>query len=463
MAAATVGPVTDRPVVIVSNRGPVAFRRADDGSLVGRRGAGGLVSGLAPLVAGTDAVWVAAALGEADREAAAEGVVEAGGLRVRTVALDPDDLDRAYDVVSNETLWFAHHGMLDLYRSPTFDSAWYEAWDAYRRVNVAFAEAVAEVAPDGAAVLVQDYHLPLVATALAELRPDLSCVHFSHTPFARPAELAVLPRPVRSELLGGMAAHRACGFHSERWAGAARGAARAVGAELETFVAPLGPDPDDLAATVASDACAAALADLDALVGDRHLLVRVDRIELSKNILRGFLAYDELLARHPEWRERVVFGAFVYPSRQNVPAYRAYREEVEATIAAVNDRWRTPGWEPIVYEPDDDYPRSVAALRRADAVLVNPVRDGLNLVAKEAALLSERDGVVLLSEGAGAWDELEGAVVGVDAWDVVAASGSLHAALSMAPDERERRAADLRDRVLRRSPRTWLAAQLAQV
>lgn len=453
--------MTDRPVVIVSNRGPVAFQRADDGSLVGRRGAGGLVSGLAPLVAGTEAIWVAAALGEADRAAAAEGVVESGGLRVRTVALDPDDLDRAYDVVSNETLWFAHHGMLDGYRSPTFDSAWYDAWDAYRRVNADFADAVADVAPEGAAVLVQDYHLPLVAPALAERRSDVSCVHFSHTPFARPAELALLPRAVRAELLGGMAAHRACGFHSERWAGAARGAARAVGAELKTFVAPLGPDPDDLATTVASEACGAALADLDALVGERRFLVRVDRIELSKNILRGFLAYDELLARHPEWRERVVFGAFVYPSRQNVPAYRAYREDVEATIAAINERWRTPGWEPIVYEPDDDYPRSVAALRRADAVLVNPVRDGLNLVAKEAALLSERDAVVLLSEGAGAWDELEGAVVEVDAWDVVAASGSLHAALSMEPDERERRAADLRDRVRRRSPRTWLDAQLA--
>lgn len=453
--------MADRPVVIVSNRGPVAFRRDADGALVGRRGAGGLVSGLAPLVAGTDAIWVAAALGEADREAATEGVVESDGLRVRTVALDPADLDRAYDVVSNETLWFAHHGMLDGYRSPTFDAAWFTAWDAYRRVNLAFADAVADVAPEGAAVLVQDYHLTLVAAALAERRPDLACVHFSHTPFARPAELALLPRAVRAELLGGLAAHRACGFHSERWAGAARGAARAVGEDLTTFVAPLGPDADDLAATAGSEACAAALADLDATVGDRRFLVRVDRIELSKNILRGFLAYDSLLDRHPEWRERVVFGAFVYPSRQNVAAYRAYREDTEATIAAVNDRWRTDGWEPILYEPDDDYPRSVAALRRADAVLVNPIRDGLNLVAKEAALLSERDAVVLLSQGAGAWDELEGAVLEADAWDVVAAGEALHRALAMAADERSALAVDLRRRVAERTPATWLAAQLA--
>lgn len=448
-------------MVIVSNRGPVAFGRDEQGALVGRRGAGGLVSGLAPLVAGTDTVWVAAALSSDDRAAATEGVIESDGLRVRTVAPDPDDLHLAYDVVSNETLWFAHHGMLDGYRTPTFDRAWYEAWAAYRRVNTAFAEVVADIAPPDAAVLVQDYHLPLVASAVAVERPDVSCVHFSHTPFARPAELAVLPEAVRAEVLGGLAAHRACGFHSERWAGAARGAARAVGHELATFVAPLGPDPTDLAATAGSEACAAAGAELDALVGDRLFLVRVDRIELSKNIVRGFLAFDHLLEARPEWRERVTFGAFVYPSRQNVPSYRRYREEVEAIVARVNERWGTAGWQPIAYDPVDDFPRSVAALRRADAVLVNPVRDGLNLVAKEAPLLSDRDSVLLLSEGAGAWEEMGGPAVAVDAWDVVAAGEALHRALSMDPVERAERAAELRRRATVHSPATWLAAQLA--
>ena len=201
--------MTDRPVVIVSNRGPLAFRRTDDGGLVARRGAGGLVSALAPLVAGTDATWIAAALSDADREAARSGVIEAEGLRVLTVAPDPEDLRLAYDVVSNEVLWFAHHGMFDGYRTPTFDAGWPPAWDAYRRVNHAFADAVAETAPTDAIVLVQDYHLTLVAAALATRRPDLACVHFSHTPFAEPSELRPLPAAVRAELLGGLAAHRA--------------------------------------------------------------------------------------------------------------------------------------------------------------------------------------------------------------------------------------------------------------
>lgn len=455
--------MSSRPVVIVSNRGPVAFRRDPDGALTSRRGAGGLVSGLAPLVAGTEAIWVAAALSDADREAAAQGVIDADGLRVRTVDLDPDDLHQAYDVVSNSTLWFAHHGMFDGYREPTFDAAWFASWDAFRRVNAAFAAVVADVAPDGAAVLVQDYHLPLVASALAESRPDVACVHFSHTPFARPAELAVLPRRVREELMGGLAAHRACGFHSERWAGAARGCARAVGLDLATFVAPLGPDPADLERTVTGEACVAAGRDLDTLVGDRAFLVRVDRIELSKNIRRGFLAFDQLLASRPEWRGRVTFGAFVYPSREDVPAYRQYRSHVDETVAIVNERWATGDWTPIVYETDDDYPRSVAALRRADAVLVNPIRDGLNLVAKEAVAVSTRDVVLVLSEGAGAHDELAGptGAVTVDAYDVVAAAEALHQALAMGAEERAARAADLRARVADRTPERWLADQLA--
>ncbi|NLV56837.1 MAG: trehalose-6-phosphate synthase, partial [Acidimicrobiales bacterium] len=180
--------MADRPVVIVSNRGPLSFRREADGSLLGRRGAGGLVSGVAPLVAGTDTVWVAAALSDADRDAAASGAIEAEGLRVRLVAPDPDDLALAYDVVSNQTLWYVHHGMLDRYREPTFDAPWFEAWEAYRRVNAAFADAVAEIAPRGAAVLVQDYHLALLAPALAAARPDVELVHFTHTPFAHPEE-----------------------------------------------------------------------------------------------------------------------------------------------------------------------------------------------------------------------------------------------------------------------------------
>jgi trehalose 6-phosphate synthase len=202
------------PLVLVSNRGPLSFSHDADGGLVARRGAGGLVSGIGPLVAGTDTTWLAAAISEGDRAAAAQGTVAAEGFQVRLLTLDPEAYGLAYDVVSNGALWFAHHGLWDLVHEPAFDRRWPEAWEAYRHVNESFAAEVAEVAPEGAVVLVQDYHLALVGRALAGSRPDLTAVHFTHTPFAPPVWLAALPEAHARELLDGMAAHRACGFHT---------------------------------------------------------------------------------------------------------------------------------------------------------------------------------------------------------------------------------------------------------
>ncbi len=203
-----------RPIVIVSNRGPLSFRPGDDGRPEARRGAGGLVSGLAPLVAGTDTTWIASAMSDVDRQVAAEGVVRAEGFQVRLLPIDPTTYRMAYDVVGNATLWFVHHGLFDLARRPRFDHRFAEAWAAYRAMNTSFADAVADHAPEGAAVLVQDYHLTLLGPVLAERRPDLRTVHFTHTPFAGPDLIRVLPDAVAGELLEGLAGHHACGFHT---------------------------------------------------------------------------------------------------------------------------------------------------------------------------------------------------------------------------------------------------------
>lgn len=454
-----------RSIVIVSNRGPVAFA-ADPtaaGGVTARRGAGGLVSGLGPLVRGTDTIWMAAAMTDGDRLVAQRGVTDAEGFRVRLLDLDADTWSDFYDRVCNEALWFAHHAMFDPVYEPAWPPGWVEGpWAAYRRVNEAFADAVAADAPHGATVLVQDYHLCLMAPQLRADRPDLRLVHFSHTPFAPPHALRMLPDEVRIELLTGLAAHHACGFHSRRWERDLHDCFDDLGRPAPaTFVAPLGADPEDLAATAARPATREAAAQLDAAVGDRRFIVRVDRIELSKNVLRGFAAYEALLDADPERRGTVVFGAFVYPSRQGVAAYDRYARAVAERVAAINDRFGTSTWTPILYDPTDDYPRSVAALQRADVVLVNPIRDGLNLVAKEAVLLSERSAQLVLSPEAGAWDELgDRGVWRADPFDVGATAQALADALDAPEPERVARAASLRAVAQARTPAHWLDDQL---
>jgi trehalose 6-phosphate synthase len=457
-------PTVTGPIVLVSNRGPVSFDIGTDGELTGRKGGGGLVSGLSPLVAGSDATWYAAAMTEGERIAATRGTIETQQLRVRTLALDREIQRQAYDVVCNATLWFLHHGLYDLARRPRFDRNWRSAWDSYRSFNETFAETLAAEAPTGASVLVQDYHLALLGPMLTRRRPDLHPVHFSHTPFAPPHLMRVLPEEAAGELLEGMAGHHACGFHSERWAADFRHSCREViGREPPTFVTALAPDPTDLRRVATSETCVRSLAELDARIGDRQVIVRVDRVELSKNVLRGFWAFDALLATRPDLRGRVEFLALGYPSREGLPEYLAYRGEVTTLAEMVNRRWGTDEWTPITLNLDDDFPRSVAALRRYDVLFVNPIRDGLNLVALEGPLVNERDGQLVVSREAGVWDQVSPVAHGVNPYDIDEQARALGRALDASAEARARHAARLREIASARTPRDWLDDLLAAV
>lgn len=460
MASPTADDTQLPPLVVASNRGPLSFTKDEAGNLVPKRGAGGLVATMAPGVSGTDALWVGLAMTEADREAAS-GVVEAEGFRVRTLVVDPATYAAYYDVVANATLWFLYHGLYDLARRPRIDRRWREAWEAYVSINDTFAAAIAADAPEGAVVAVQDYHLALVGRRLRQARPDLRAVHFSHTPFCGPTPIRVLPEPVATELVASMADYRACGFHTRRWADNFLLCCDELGvARPSTFVAPAAVDPTDAGKVAATEACDAEVAALDERFGDRKLIVRVDRFELSKNVLRGFLAFDDLLRQYPEHRGRVTFFARVYPSREDLPEYVAYQQEAQAIVNRVNDEWGTPDWTPIVLDVDDDFTRSVAALRRYDVLLVNPVRDGLNMVAKEGPLVNERAGVLALSREAGAHDEIGEYALTLNPFDVAGTADVLAAALAMPHDERTRRQEGIRGVVLARSPADWLAAQV---
>ncbi|MEY2565818.1 MAG: trehalose 6-phosphate synthase [Actinomycetota bacterium] len=454
-------PDVDPDILVVSNRGPLSFSRNDNGELETKRGAGGLVSTLGPGIAERRATWIAAAISDEDREAAGQGMIEAEGFRLRSLVVDPDEYRMFYDVVANSTLWFMHHNLFDLPRRPRIDRRWREAWDAYRSVNDTFCNAVCEEASEGSVVLVQDYHFSLMGERLAQERPDLRAVHFHHTPFCEPSALRTLPDHVADELMRGLAGFRACGFHSSRWAACYEaGVAAQIGEQGRTFVAPAAADHLDIEKVAAGEECAQEMAALEEAIAGRKLIVRVDRIELSKNLLRGFLAFDDLLRARPDLVGGVTFGAFIYPSREALPEYLAYRQEVEGLAARLNQRWAKGDWMPILLDTSDFFPRSVAALRRYDVLLVNPIRDGLNLVAKEGALLNERDGVIALSREAGAWEELSEGALEVNPFDVAGTCEALSEALDMEPDERARRATVLRRAAGRRTPTDWLHDQL---
>jgi trehalose 6-phosphate synthase len=405
-------------------------------------------------------------MGPADREAVTRGLMREDGLDLVPVVIDDDTYRQAYDVVANTTLWYCHHHLFDLPHRPRFDRYWRTAWEGYRAYNRAVADVVSERAADGATVLVQDYHFSLLGRMLAERRPDLRSVHFLHTPFAAPAMLGVLPDAVAAELLDGMAGYSACGFHCHKWE-ADFNACYAGRAAPRTFVAPLGIDAGVLEEEAASPGCAAAAVALRAEVGGRRVIARTDRMEPSKNIVRGMLAFEELLVAHPEWRGEVVHVAFAYPSRQGLAEYLAYGADVVHTAERINHAFRShgaDGWTPILLSVEDDWARSLAALTISDVLLVNPVRDGLNLVAKEGSLLNTADGVLVLSHEAGAWEELALAgngALGVNPFDVSGTADVLHAALSMGAPERARRAGALRGAVRARTSADWWADQLA--
>jgi trehalose 6-phosphate synthase len=458
------------PLVVVSNRGPVAFQFDDKGEPIAGRAGGGLASTLGAGVRHDDAVWVAATMNDADRAAAKkadpEGELRFHGYRLRLVDVADETYAAAYNVVANETLWFWHHHMFDSAHRPKLDATFRAAWESFRELNGALAEAGARAADENATVLVHDYQMALVPALLRAQRPDLRIAHFTHTPWVNPALLGLLPDDIVEELLLGMAGADACGFHAPRWADAFEGCWRAHPATRtlpipRTFVAPAAPDHAEVEKVAASTECTREAIALAAVVGDRKCIVRVDRIEPSKNLLRGLWAYRELLSSHPEWRNRVCLVAMCYPSRESLAEYQQLHHDVVEAVAALNREFGTDDWTPVILDTDDDFARSVAGLRHADVLLVNPIRDGLNLVAYEGTSINERDVALVLSREAGAWDELgpAGAIV-VNPFDVVGTAEALHHALSLEPAERHERYTKLHAVATARTPEEWLTQQI---
>ncbi|WP_260636259.1 alpha,alpha-trehalose-phosphate synthase (UDP-forming) [Streptomyces angustmyceticus] len=461
-------------VLVASNRGPVSYGLGEDGTLTAKRGGGGLVSGLSAIGPDADAVWVCAALGDGDREAVRRtgGALEptdTGGQRVRMLDIPAEVHAAAYNGIANSVLWFVHHMLYQTPLEPAFDAEFRAQWASYESYNRAFARALADEAAEGAAVLVQDYHLSLVPGMLRELRPDVRIAHFSHTPWAPPEYFRILPDDIAGQLLHGMLGADRLGFLTHRWADAFRACCVEVaGGPGDTVIGVhgLGADAGFLRERSGRADVDERLAALRAQIGTapdgtpRRTVVRVDRTELSKNIVRGLLAYRELLADRPEWHERVVHLAFAYPSRQDLAVYREYTAEVGRLAEEINAEYGTDSWQPVVLHVKDDFARSLAAYRLADVALVNPIRDGMNLVAKEIPVISEQGCALVLSREAGAHEELGDDALTVNPYDIVGTARALDAALSMEAGERRARTARLAAAATALPPAQWFLDQL---
>jgi trehalose 6-phosphate synthase len=476
-----------RTLLVVTNRAPVSYERDATGAVVAKRGGGGLVTALGGLLAHHDVTWVASAMSEEDRTAAAEQggsfaeeTPDGAAYRLRLVAHDPAAYDRYYNVLANPTLWFLQHYLWGLGSAPDFDPRLHAAWDAgYVPVNEAFAAATLEELEHepNAAVMFHDYHLYLAPGLVREARPELVSLHFVHIPWPEPDYWHALPEELRVAVHEGLLANDVVGFHTERWRRAfLLSAQRLLGARVDEEAGTVehrGRRTRVVAHPIGVDAVefdrlgedASVLEGEAALAARRpeQLVLRVDRIDPSKNIVRGFHAFGLLLERHPELHGKVALAALLAPSRQDIPEYAEYAAAVEAAAREVNERFGRDGWQPVELDVADDFARSVAGYKQFDVLFVNPVFDGLNLVAKEAFLVNERDGVLVLSENAGAHEELGEWALTVNPLDVSAQAEALHAALTLEPAERRRRAVAIGEHVRAHGIQEWIEAQLADL
>jgi trehalose 6-phosphate synthase len=472
------------PLMLVSNRGPVTF--GPDGEV--RRGTGGLVTALIGLATHRDVTWIASAMTAedvvmAERHGGHAFPVSAPGgdeYRVKLVASDAEAYDRFYNIFANPLLWFIQHYLWDQSNAPDIRRNETEAFEfGYNVVNEDLARAVLEEVQDveRPVVMVHDYHLYTLPALIRRARPDVFLHHFVHIPWSQADSWRVLPAPIREDLYHGILANDIVGFHTRTYrrnflqccedllgleVDHAAGIIRIDGREVWVRNYPLPIDADAIQAVAARPR----VADFERELLRRRrddLILRVDRADLSKNVLRGFAAFDVFLDQHPEFRERVTFIAQLMPSRTDVPEYAEYLERIEAIVAVVNHRHGTPDWMPIQLKIRDDLEEAVAAYKHYDVLMVNAMFDGMNLVAKEGPMVNERAGVSILSENTGAHEELEEFALSVNPFDIQELADSIHAALTMPAAERQRRIDGLRSVVTARNPGDWIDEQLRDI
>ena len=478
-----------RRLILASNRGPIEYHIDAEGRLQWRRSSGGVVAALSAIGQYVDLTWVASAMGDGDRRAAEKA--QGGRLKVpllrhklylRFVVSPGSTYHKFYSVICNPLLWFLQHYMWNSSHTPNIDARIRDAWEnGYVSVNMAFAQAVISEALESEhppLVMLHDYHLYLAAAYIRRQIPRVVLQHFTHIPWPAANYWQLLPCSMRKAICEGLCANDIVGLQTIR-------DVRNFLHTCEVFLE--GAEVDhkkrivsigDHLIRVNAYPISIYVASLQGLVttawvqgyeekirpfcGEKTI-VRVDRMEPSKNIVRGFRAFDMLLQRYPELVEKVNFLAFLVPTRTHIKQYQRYTQEVNEVIQMINTRYGSKDWQPIRVFYENNYAQAIAGLRLYDVLLVNPVIDGMNLVAKEGPTVNINDGVLVLSDAAGAHEQLGEHAVTVGATDLEGTTEALYCALMMPAEERKRRAAALRKRIEEQDATAWLHRQLEDI
>jgi trehalose 6-phosphate synthase len=474
--------LSPRRLILASNRGPIEYYFTEDKKLRLRRGRGGVVTALSSLSNYVELNWIASAMGEGDREVARRAQGKHfqvpsfnNNLYLNFVVSSRDTYHKFYSVICNPLLWFLQYYMWNSPRTPNIDQTVYDAWEnGYVPVNQAFAQAV--IAEAGAnelppIVMLNDYHLYLTSSYIRAQMPDLVIQQFIHIPWPSPTYWRLLPSSMRQAIFSSLCTTDILGLQTMRdvlnflyccqsFIDEAEIDYKQKTVQLNKHILqvkayPVSVDVAGLKRLVSSARLKEDEERLHHLCGEQTI-VRVDRVEPSKNIIRGFRAFDMLLERYPQFRGKVKFIAFLVPTRAHLKPYHRYTQEVTQLIEAINNKYGTEQWHPIDYFYENNYIQAIAGMCLYDALLVNPVIDGMNLVAKEGPTVNKRDGVLILSETVGAWEQLAQNVLTVASTDLEGTMQALYAALTMPPDEKNRRATALKRSIEQEDLNNWL-------
>ena len=481
--------LSQRPLIVASNRGPVEHQMTPEGRPEARRGSGSVVTALSSLAQSVEFTWVASAMGEGDRvisnteePSRIKSPLPGHKINLRYVVTPRRVYHKYYNVLCNPLLWFLQHYMWNPPYNPNVDASVHDAWNGgYIPVNQAFAKAIVEEARSSKTapvVIGHDYHLYLVPEYVRKELSGAIIQHFVHIPWPASRYWQIIPNYIARGICSALCATDLLGFQTPQ-------DRRSFLDTVEEFLPDAEVDHGDWSVRWKGNLTKVKVYPISINVGEvqkianspraleyetklrplcnESTIVRIDRAEPNKNIVRGFRAFGLLLSRHPALRGKVSFLAFLVPSRTYMRQYQRYMDEIQQVVNQINNTYGDGVWKPIQIFIENNYTQAVAAMKLYDALLVNTLTEGMNLVAKEGPVVNSRDGVLVLSQSSGAYHQLAEGALGVSATDIEGTMEALHQAITMSPEDRKHRATLLVDSVNREDATHWISSQLSDI